>query len=86
MKSMSLNRLGAVVISLGLLPAAFVSAHAVPVTTEFTSGADRGPSYYVGQSFTTASGGPFDHITFNFFSGIGGGMTPSAAGRLFLLS
>ena len=37
-----------------------------------------------GQSVTTPAGGPWNNITFNFFSDFAG--TPAAAGTLFLLS
>jgi hypothetical protein len=40
---------------------------------------------FLGQSFTTPSGGPWDDITFNFFSNFPA-TTPTAAGTAFLLS
>jgi hypothetical protein len=39
----------------------------------------------VGQSVTTESGGPFDNITFNFYSDVPA-TTPTAAGHLFILT
>jgi hypothetical protein len=40
---------------------------------------------FLGQSFTTPSGGPWDDITFNFFSNVPP-TTPAATGTAFLLS
>ena len=57
------------------------------VFTEFTSGTNyTGSAGYVGQEFTTPSGGPWDDITFNFFSNEGPATTPNAQGDLFLTS
>ena len=49
-----------------------------------------GPSFgidiaFLGQSFTTPSGGPWDDVTFNFYSNVPP-TTPTAAGTAFLLS
>jgi hypothetical protein len=49
-----------------------------------------GPSFgidiaFLGQSFTTPSGGPWDDVTFNFYSDLPP-TTPTAAGTAFLLS
>jgi hypothetical protein len=40
---------------------------------------------FTGQSVTTPAGGPFDNITFNFFSDTAA-TTPAAAGDLFILT
>lgn len=85
MKIISLVRCGAVVLSLYLLPGAFVSANA-SVIAQFTGGLNGAAPLFIGQSFTTAAGGPFNDITFNFFSDTAGGTTPSGAGDLFILS
>jgi hypothetical protein len=50
----------------------------------FTSGAATATDYF-GESFTTPSGGPWDSITFNFYSDVPPA-TPAAAGDLFLLT
>jgi hypothetical protein len=85
MKTVLLARFGAVILSLGLLPGAFVCAEA-SVITQFVGGTAGAATLFPGQSFTTVAGGPFDNITFNFFSDNNGGTTPSAAGVLFILS
>lgn len=59
-------------------------AAAAPIT-QFTGGGAGASTFFVGQSFTTPLGGPWDTLTFNFFSDTNGGTTPSAAGALFLL-
>src|SRR5262245_1264213 len=42
-------------------------------------------SFFVGQSFTTPAGGPWNHITFNFFSD-NAGMTATADGTLYIFN
>ncbi len=59
-------------------------AHA-SVITENTAGSLGTLTESFGESFTTPSGGPWDDITFNFFSDIPA-VTPSAAGTAYLLS
>lgn len=59
------------------------SAKADAIVSE-TSGTLSGSLFY-GQSFTTPSGGPWDDITFNFFSNIPA-TTPEAVGTAYLLS
>jgi len=56
------------------------------VISEFTGGTASASPQFAGQSLTTAAGGPWNSLTFNFFSDTAGGTTPSAAGTLFLLS
>ncbi|AMV27469.1 hypothetical protein VT84_23920 [Gemmata sp. SH-PL17] len=75
-------------IALALITAALCAG---PATAGFTITEYTGPStghtvstFAVGQSFTTATGGPWDHITFNFFAS-GGATTPVASGTLYLL-
>jgi hypothetical protein len=52
------------------------------VIVQFTAGGFNGASEWLGQSFTTPSGGPWHDITFNFFSG----GNPLAAGTAYLFS
>lgn len=85
MKSVLLSRVGTIVIAVGLLLGAFLRADAA-VLTEFTGGTATATNQFVGQSVTTVAGGPFNNITFNFFSDVSGGTTPSAAGDLFILT
>ena len=68
------------------LAAALTSAHAFSaVIVQNTAGGITGPvNVFFGQSFTTPSGGPWDDITFNFFSDFPA-TTPVAFGTAFLL-
>jgi hypothetical protein len=50
----------------------------------YTSGTAMATDYF-GESFTTPSGGPWDSITFSFYSDVPPA-TPAAAGDLFLLT
>jgi hypothetical protein len=52
---------------------------------EYTAGANAAANLFTGQSVTTPAGGPFNNITFNFFSDTAA-TTPSAAGDLFILT
>lgn len=52
---------------------------------EYTGGGSSGALGYFGESVTTPIGGPFDHITFNYFSDVPA-TTPLAAGDLFILT
>jgi hypothetical protein len=54
------------------------------ILAEFTAGTDT-MTFVTGQSATTTTGGPFDHITFNFYSDVAGTM-PTARGDLFILT
>jgi len=46
--------------------------------TSFTAGTAGNSTFAVGQSFTTPGGGPWDSITFNYFSS---GSTPQPRGH-----
>jgi hypothetical protein len=65
---------------------------ATPTIIQWTSGtAGIYEPVYFGESFTTPSGGPWNNITFNFYSTPAGGpatpaSTPLAAGTAFLLT
>jgi len=59
-------------------------AHASVITQNTTETSGTLTEYF-GESFTTPSGGPWNNITFNFFSDIPA-VTPSAAGTAYLLS
>ena len=52
---------------------------------EYTGGTLSLGTVFGGQAITTPSGGPWDDISFNFYSDVPA-TTPSAAGTLFLLS
>ena len=80
-----IRRFGWTVALFGLLAAANDRVEAA-VLTEFTTGINTAATLFAGQSATTPAGGPFNNITFNFFSDIAGGTTPSAAGDLFILT
>ena len=56
------------------------------VITSYTAGLAPANSLFVGQSVTTPSGGPWNQLSFNFFSDTSGGTTPSGSGTVFLLS
>jgi hypothetical protein len=60
------------------------NAFAVVIVQNLGGTATSGVAFQ-GQSFTTPSGGPWDDITFNFFSDVPP-TTPEAAGSAFLLS
>jgi len=53
--------------------------------SSFTTGTAVGGNVFWGESFTTPAGGPWNSITFNFFSDAGA-TTPTAPGDAFLLS
>ena len=53
---------------------------------QVTSGTGTAGPEYFGQSFTTPSGGPWNSITFNFYSTPAPVSTPAAAGTAFLLT
>jgi len=55
------------------------------ILAQFTAGLEGPADQYVGQSVTTTPGGPFDNITFNFYSNVPA-TTPSANGDLFILT
>jgi hypothetical protein len=55
------------------------------IITEYTAGAAQVLGEFPGQSFTTPAGGPWNQITFNFFSDIPA-TNPSAAGTLYLFT
>lgn len=80
-----MRRLSWAVALLGLFFAANGRVEAA-VLTEFTAGINTATTPFIGQSATTLAGGPFNNITFNFFSDVSGGTTPSAAGDLFVLT
>jgi hypothetical protein len=73
----------------GALVSAFLVLIVVPakadLITEFTTGTSAAATIFGGQSVTTPSGGPWDDLSFNFFSNVPP-TTPSATGELFLLS
>ena len=52
------------------------------VIVQFTSGVSTAANDFFGQKFTTPSGGPWDDITFNFFSDPG--VTPVAVGTAYI--
>jgi hypothetical protein len=53
----------------------------------FTSGIQVAPSSFWGQSFTTPAGGPWDSLTFNFYSGeFPSPISPIAQGTGYLLT
>src|ERR1700722_9124990 len=63
-------------VGLGILPARAGVIDSYTTANEITSG-------YLGQSFTTPNGGPWDDITFNFFNADG---DPIAAGTAYIFS
>jgi hypothetical protein len=69
------------------LAALLVSSHAFAVViVQNLAGPDiASPPVFSGQSFTTPSGGPWDDITFNYFSDAPA-TTPLAGGTAFLLN
>ena len=63
-----------------------VSPARAGVILQFTT-TNNNNNQYTGQSFTTPSGGPWDDITFNFFSGLGtGSVVPVAVGTAYIFS
>lgn len=60
------------------------SAFATPILSQTTVDALTGPGF-LGQSFTTPSGGPWGSIRFNWFSDLAA-TTPVAPGTLYLLT
>jgi hypothetical protein len=61
-------------------------AHATPITiASATGGTSTATVFFWGQDFTTIAGGPWDDITFNFYSGPGA-TNPEAVGTAFLLN
>jgi hypothetical protein len=69
----------------GLLLGLTISTGSAGVIVENLAGTLGPVTEYYGQSFTTPSGGPFDDLTFSFFSDVPAA-TPSAAGTAYLLS
>jgi len=69
--------------------AAAVTLAPAQTILQVTSGTGSATEWF-GQSFTTPAGGPWNHITFNFFSTPASGSTPAstpaAAGTAFLLT
>ena len=76
----------ACLISLVCALSAMVNRVEAAVITEFTAGSASANLLFIGQSFTTPAGSAYNGITFNFFSDIDGGTTPSGSGSLFLLT
>ena len=61
----------------------FSSANADVITSN--TSAEGTTAGYIGQSVTTGNGGPWNNITFNFFSNTAA-TNPSASGNLFIFS
>jgi PEP-CTERM motif len=68
---------------LAILAASTLAAHAVTVATNTAGTVIGATGAVLGQSFTTAAGGPFDDIALNFYDS---SMNPYAVGTGFLLS
>ena len=62
---------------------ALAAATQAATITSFTAGTAGNSILAIGQSFTTPGSGPWNNITFNYFSS---GGTPQAAGTLYLLT
>jgi hypothetical protein len=62
-----------------------VSAHAVPIVQYLNGTFSYAGAFTEGESFTTPGGGPWNSISFNFYSNIPA-TTPAAQGTAFLLS
>lgn len=62
---------------------AFATPTQADTITSYTAGIAGNSTFFSGQSFTTPGTGPWDDITFNFFSS---GGTPQAVGTLYLLT
>jgi hypothetical protein len=62
-----------------------VSAHAVPIVQYLNGTFSYAGGFTEGESFTTPGGGPWNSISFNFYSNIPA-TTPAAQGTAFLLS
>jgi hypothetical protein len=75
----------AFVTALALLTGVVPETARADIITQNTAGTTGANTFFPGQSLTTPGGGPWDHITFNFFSDVPA-TTPTAAGTLFLLS
>jgi hypothetical protein len=77
-------------IILGIIAAWQLSAGPVTIAQDITPGGFLSPSWYFGETLQTPAGGPWNTLTFNFFSALsptsGLPTTPAAAGTLYLLS
>jgi hypothetical protein len=79
------SRLGPVVLALVLL-GGWANPTRADIITSFTAGTDyAATSFYLGQEVATPSGGPWNNLTFNWFSNVPA-TTPSASGHVFLLT
>ena len=74
---------GRVVVAFAAVLLSSISASATSITS-YTGGLVAA-TFVPGQSITTGSGGPWNDLSFNFFSDVPA-LTPTAAGSLFLLS
>jgi hypothetical protein len=71
--------------ALGIVVSTASAARADIITENLGGMATSGPLFIVGQSLVTPAGGPWNNLTFNFFSDVPP-TTPTAAGTAFLLS
>jgi hypothetical protein len=78
------SRLGPVVLPLVLL-GSWANPTRADIITSFTAGTANASSNFIGQEVTTPSGGPWNNLTFNYFSNVPA-TTPSASGHVFLLT
>jgi hypothetical protein len=76
------NRLGPIVLAFVLL-SGWANPTRADIITSFTAGTSGAIGVFVGQEVTTPSGGPWNNLTFNFFSNV---TTPTAVGHVFLLT
>src|SRR5215813_15598384 len=67
----------------GALLAVLPASDAVTIATHAGAGPVLNVNVFPGQSFTTPAGGPWNHITFNFFSD-NSDTTAVAAGTLYI--
>lgn len=73
------------VLSLAALTGTAAVASATVLSSNTSAGGGSLPNYYVGQSVTTPSGGPWHNLQFNFY-GDASATTPVADGTLWLFS
>ncbi len=73
----------AILLALAIGLVAILPVHA-SVIQQYTAGINGANDYYWGQSFTTPSGGPWNHVTFNFFTE--GTSDPLAEGTAYIFS
>jgi hypothetical protein len=79
------SRFGHIVLALVLL-GGWANPTRADIITSFTAGINSANSTnFFGQEVTTPSGGPWNNLTFNYFSDVPA-TTPSALGHVFLLT